>query len=279
MTTLEHNARRPALVVELFGVIRAHRRLILEMTRRELRDRYVGNVLGRLWSVLHPLVMVGVYVFLFGFVFRARAGATGRELPSDYVVFMLSALLPWQTLIESVNKGTTVISSNANLVKQVVFPIEILPIKSVLASLSTLAVTTTLFAIYVLAVRGALPWTIALLPALWLAQAVLMFGFVFLLASLTVFFRDVKDMVQVASQLGVYTVPVVFAIDWVPELLRPVVRFNPLTPLVLAHRDVWYHGAITEPAAWGAVGVVALASLVVGLAAFRWLRPHFGNVL
>jgi lipopolysaccharide transport system permease protein len=265
-------AASPPALVALARVLLTHRALTWEMTKRELTDRYVGQALGRVWALLHPLVMMGVYIFLFAFVFKAKVGGA-KNLPLDYIVYMLSGLIPWQAFMDASNKGATVISANANLVKQVVFPIEILPVKSVLASLFTQVVSTALFQL------GYLPWTYALLPLLWLCQILAMLGVSFGLAALGVFFKDIKDFVQVGTTIGMYTVPIVFLIDWVPERLRPLFWANPMTYMIWAYQDALYQGALTRPEAWLAFPLLAVLTLYLGFRVFRALRPQFGNVL
>src|SRR4029079_7841216 len=117
---------------------------------------------------------------------------------------------------ESLGKGSTVITSQANLVKQVVFPIDVLPVKSVLACFVTQVVGTACLMAYVLVDHGGLPWTYALLPALWVFQAVGMAGIVFAVSALGVYVRDIKELVQVFSVVGVYLVPIVYQPEMVP---------------------------------------------------------------
>ena len=145
---------------ELLGLLARHRQLTWAMTRREISDRYAGQVLGTLWAVGHPLVLMAVYIFIFGYVLRLKIGGT-LELPLDYTAYLLAGLIPWMAFQESMAKGATAIVGNANLVKQVVFPVEVLPVKGVLASFSTQLVATAPLAAYVLATHGSLPWTYA----------------------------------------------------------------------------------------------------------------------
>ena len=116
--------------IELLRLLRRRRALLGEMVRRELTQQYAGQVLGALWAVGHPLAQIGVYVFLFAVVFNTKIGGT-YALPLDYTTYLLSGLLLWIGFQQSLLLTSTAISSNASLVKQVVFPIEVLPLKSV----------------------------------------------------------------------------------------------------------------------------------------------------
>src|SRR5207249_291249 len=124
--------------------------------------------------------------------FKARLGGT-KDLPLDYIVYLLSGLIPWMAFQESMAKSATVIVANASIVKQVVFPIEVLPVKGVLASMLTQLISTTVLVGYVLVSHGSLPWTYALLPVLWLGQFLAMCGLSYALSAVGTFVRDIKD--------------------------------------------------------------------------------------
>ena len=131
----------------------------------------------------------------------------------------------------SMSKAASVVIANANLVKQVVFPLEVLPIKGILASGITQLIATVLLVIYTLVTTGSLPWTYVLLPVLWGLQFLAVGGVCYLLASLSVYFRDVKDVLQLFCTAGVYFMPVFYLPAWVPEPIRPVLYVNPFSYL------------------------------------------------
>jgi lipopolysaccharide transport system permease protein len=187
---------------ELLGLLTRHRRLTVEMARREIYERYTGQLFGLFWAVGHPLALMLIYVFVFAFVFRARMGGTA-DLPLNYTAYLLSGLIPWLAFQESMTKAGTVIVANANLVKQVIFPVEVLPVKGVLASLATQTVFLVLFAAYTLITFHALLWTYVLIPVVFVLQALATIGVSYLLSSIGAYVRDVKDFVQVFRRLKV----------------------------------------------------------------------------
>ena len=158
-----------------FALFYRHRILMYEMAKREITDRYAGQVFGALWAIGHPLILVVVYAFIFGKVMSLKVGGTA-DMPLDYTAYLLSGLLPWMAFQESLAKGTTAITANSSLVKQVVFPTEVLPAKTVLASLLTQVIGSVCLAVHVLMQSGSLPWTYALLPVLWFFQTLAMIG-------------------------------------------------------------------------------------------------------
>jgi lipopolysaccharide transport system permease protein len=150
---------------EISLLLTKHRQLTWEMARREISDRYQGQFFGLFWAIGHPLILIAVYVFVFSFVFNIKIGGT-RELPRDYITYLLSGMIPWIAFQESMNKAGTVIINNANLVKQVVFPVEILPVKGVLSTLFTQVILTGLLVVYTLLKHDSLPITYLLWPCL-----------------------------------------------------------------------------------------------------------------
>src|ERR1700686_1321054 len=121
-------------MLAFFAIIFRQRELTVEMTRREFSERYAGQMLGVIWGFAHPVVIIGVYIFIFMFVFQSRVDAADGQAPSSHAVYLLAGLVPWMAMAETLNKGTQVITSNANPVKQVIFPLEILPAKTVIAT-------------------------------------------------------------------------------------------------------------------------------------------------
>src|SRR6185436_8567027 len=181
---------------QLVDILSRHRQLTWEMTKRELQERYAGQMLGTVWTLGHPLLLMALYVFIFGYVFQIRV--TGEATGASYAVYLLAGVIPWLAFQEAMTKGTTVIVQSAALVKQVVFPVEILPVKGVLASMFTEFVCLTVLLIYVVW-RDAVNWTWLLLPFLLASQALAMIGTCYVLASVGVFVRDVKDIVMVLT--------------------------------------------------------------------------------
>jgi lipopolysaccharide transport system permease protein len=266
------------LVPEAFGRLYRNRRLTLAMAKREVTDKYTRQMLGSLWAIGHPLIHVSVYIFIFQVVLKLRMGGT-VEMPLDYVAYLLSGLIPWLAVQESLAKGSTVITSQANLVKQVVFPIEVLPVKSVLACFVTQAVGTFCLMLYVFIDHGSLPPTYALLPLLWICQATAMVGIVFGISALGVYVRDIKELVQVFAVVGMYLVPIVYQPDQVPERIRPLLDFNPFSHMVWCYQDACYYGDFRHPNSWIVYPVGALLTFLLGYSLFRKLQTHFGSVL
>lgn len=235
-------------------------------------------MLGSVWALVHPLFLVVLLTMVFNFLLGARFGGT-RELPLDYTVFILSGLVPWQACAMALVRGSVEIVGNASLVKQVVFPLAVLPVKGALTPLVPLAVGLIFLTAYVLVRTHSLPWTYALLPLLVLLQALLMMGLSLAFSALGVFFRDLKDLIAIFVTAGLYILPVIFVPTAIPKALGPVIVVNPFSYLVWVYQDVLYFGRIDHPWAWLVFATGALASFYLGFAMFRKLQPFFGNTL
>lgn len=264
--------------LELIELFRTRGGLIYELTRREIRERYSGRVFGTLWAIGHPLALTLVYIFIFAFVFKTRVGGS-LDMPLDYTSYMLAGLIPWLTFQESMGKASTDITANAHIVKQVIFPLEVLPVKGVLATLVSEIVFIILLAIYTLAIHGALLWTYFLLPVLIFLQILAMIGVSYLLSSIGAFFRDLKDVVQVFLSVAFFVLPILYLPEAVPTTVRYILYLNPFSYMVWVFQDVLYFGRFAHPWAWLGFGLLSLVTFVAGYRVFKKLQIMFGDVL
>lgn len=265
-------------VGEAIQVLARHRDLAWELTKRDLSQRYAGQWLRAFWVVAHALLIMGVYVVVFTFIFGARlqgAGTLGR----DYAVYILSGLIPWIAFQESMQKSCQAVTGNASLVKQVVFPIELLPVKGVFASLLTQLIGLAGLVLYSLLRRGEVSWIYGMLPVLLVLQMFAMVGVGYVLSSVSVYFRDLKDIVQVFGGIGVYLMPVLYPPDWVPPVLQPLLYLNPFSYMVWCYQDVLYLGRFEHPWAWLVFGMLSIGALSAGYRLFRHLKTWFGSAL
>ena len=260
-----------------FGTLFRHRALIIQMARRELNDSYVGSMLGIFWATLHPLALMSVYIVVFSFVFQVRVSENGSAL--EYIIYLMTGLLPWLTCSNSMAKATIAITSDAGLVKQVVFPVEVLPAKSVIATLLAQMVGTAILLLLILVTGDTLPVTALLFPLLLVVQTLILIGIAWILAAIGTFFRDLKDVFQVFLLAIIYLLPIFYLPSSVPGPLLPLIQLNPFSHLLYTFQDAIFYGAIEHPWSWLVTIIFMLISLVGGYALFTRLRPYFGNVL
>jgi lipopolysaccharide transport system permease protein len=251
---------------------------MLELARRDIADRYVGQFLGMFWAVAHPLFMMGIYVFIFAFVFKVKIGDS-LDIPRDYTVYILSGLIPWMAFQECMSKSCSAISANSSLVKQVVFPVEVLPAKGVFAAFLTQLISTALLFLYTIITTKQIPLTYLLIPIIWGLQFLAMIGVSYMLSAIGAYFKDIKDFVQLFGVAGMYAMPIFYLPGWVPEIFKPVLYINPFSYLVWCYQDVFYFGSIAHPEAWVINIIGSFFIFIVGYRFFRKVKPGFGGAL
>jgi len=264
----------------LIGTLAGRRRLVWQMAKREVRDRYAGQALGTLWAVAHPILLMGLYLFLFTFVFPSRMPFGGGQ--GGAVTYILAGLIPWLTVADALSRGSGVVVNEAGLVKQVVFPVEILPIKSVLAAGLPQGIATLVLLLYMAAVDRHVPLLAASLPLLFLLQLMVMAGMVYVLSSVGAYIRDLREVVQVFVSAGIFLAPILYSEEAVERTIpgfAALLALNPFSHLVWCYQDALYYGRLVHPASWLLLLVVSPAVLFLGHRVFRKLKLMFGEVL
>lgn len=263
---------------EFYVLCLKNKNLIFELAKREFTDRYIGQVLGRFWAILHPLLLIIVYLFVFVFVFKIKVQGLAST-SSDYSTYLLSGLIAWLVVQEVLSKSTTTIVSNANLVKQVVFPIEVLPIKTVLASLLTMSIFILSLLLYTVVFKSTYSFMLLMIPIVIYLQIIFMIGLAFILSAVGVYLKDIKDVVQMFSFIGVFLLPVMYLPDQIPHLLEPFLYANPFTYLIFCYQDIFFYGAFHHWYAWSVLFLMSHLTLWFGYVFFKKLKVMFGDVL
>ena len=243
--------------------------LIVSLTKRELAARYRGSVLGILWVILTPVVMIAIFTIIFAGIFKAKFGASSSQW--DYALYLFCGLLPWNAFQEALQLSANTIVSHANLVKRVVFPLETLPI-----SLSLAAIANQLFGTAALI---EIHPTILFLPVLLIPQLIATLGAAWLLASLGVFVRDIVQGVTLVLMAWMYLTPIIYPESLVPDRYRILVNLNPFTPLVRNYRRIILEGNLPDWRGLAYFTAFAIASFVFGYWWFARSRKNFADVI
>ncbi|MBU6485282.1 MAG: ABC transporter permease [Betaproteobacteria bacterium] len=258
-----HASRRPIGARE--------RALFANFYRRELTLRYLGSTTGFAWALVHPLVLLGVYHFVFTSIFHAT-GFAGQS----FLAFVAVALWPWLAAQESMQRGTISIAGYSGMIRKVAFPHEIVVYASVAATF-TLQLIGYLVVLVVLKASGEAIHLRGLLIALpvWVIVLVGVTGVVLFLSALQVFIRDIEHILMPVLMILMYLTPILYPLTLVPASLRPWVALNPFSWMVGRLRDALLEGRMALHWADAAAVVVSIAVFVGGLAVFRRLSPHF----
>ena len=249
----------------------AHRELLKTLIATDLKLEHREKWLGRVWSVVDPLLLMLVYLFIVGFVFKVRE-------PS-FPLFLFVGLLVWRFFAGSVQEATRSLGQYASMMRQAYFPRAVIPV-TVLAS-NSVAFGFGLVAFFILMFAlGVTPKaTVLWLPALVALQALLILGFAFLFSYLGAFFKDMTNLVSVGVRFGFYLSPVLYAVTRVPERYKAVYLANPFASLIPAYRDVLVYGKNPEALPLLYVLGVAVVVLLVGYWLFRRHESEFVKVL
>ena len=276
--TNPHTAQRTSLVA-LGKSLWRNRQLIAQMTRREVMGRYKGSVMGLAWSFFNPVFMLVVYTFVFSVIFKSRWGVGGEESKAQFAVVLFVGMIVHGLFAEVINRAPGLILSNINYVKKVVFPLEILPVIAMGAtlfhSLISLGVLLTTVALF----NGYLHWTAIFIPLVLLPLIIFTLGLAWMLASLGVFLRDVGQTIGIFTMVMLFLSPVFYPVTALPEELRPWLMANPLTFIIEQAREVLIWGRLPNWTGLGGYTLVATAIAWAGYAWFQKTRKGFADVL
>jgi lipopolysaccharide transport system permease protein len=251
--------------------------LILSLAKRELLARYKGSVLGIVWAVLTPVVMIAIFTFIFAGIFGARFGSSQSHW--DYALYLFCGLLPWTMFQETVQQSSSTIVSHANLVKRVVFPLETLPVAQALAALGNQIFATFALLVAAIVIQQQFHFTALWFPVLVIPQLLFTLGAAWLIASLGVFLRDIAQGITLLLMAWMYLTPIIYPEAIVPERYRSFVNLNPFTPLVRSYRRIFLEGSAPD---WNGLlyfTCVALVSFLVGYWWFARTRKNFADVI
>jgi ABC-2 type transport system permease protein len=229
------------------------RRAIQLLVARDLKVRYASSALGYVWSVLEPLLLAGIYWFIFTQVFTRSVGA------EPYIVFLLAGLLPWTWFNGAITDASRALHTEAKLVRSTNVPREVWVLRVVLSKGVEFLLSLPVLFLFALLYEAPLDWHLVLLVPGILLMAVLVMGIGLLLAPLVVLVRDLERIVRIALRLGFYASPVIFSVQDVPGPWDGVFAVNPLAGIFELCRAGFFPGAVH----WGHVGLSALVSGVV----------------
>lgn len=273
------HAPQPTSLVSLVKSLWKHRQLISQMAWREVIGRYKGSVFGLLWSFITPVLMLTVYTFVFSVAFKAKWSVSGEDSKTGFAIVLFVGLIVHGLLAEVLNRAPSLILNNVNYVKKVVFPLEILPVISLIAASfhSLISLIVLLFAFVI--INGYLPSTILFIPIVLLPLVILIMGLAWILASLGVFFRDIAQSIGIITTIMLFLSPVFFPLSALPEKYQPFIMLNPLTFIIEQSREVLIYEHLPN---WFGLGAYLFIATVIAWTGYYWFqktRKGFANVL
>jgi len=261
----------------LFGIWKG-RDLLGQLVRRNIEIRYKGTMMGLVWMLVTPLVMLAVYTFVFGVVLKARATAFGDSMGA-FALFLFCGMTVFNIFSESVTGSVGIVTGNPNYVKKVVFPLELLPVSAVLTAcfFGLIWIGILLLGIGILLHKFCL--AAVCLPLIFIPLILFSCGFSWLVASLGVFLRDLAHVIGILLMVLYFMTPIFYSVEAVPVSLRPLMLLNPLTTLVQSTRQVLMLG---QWPSWHLLGFVTLLSMAIFQLGYFWFmktKRGFADVL
>ena len=244
------------ILIQPFAMLYRQRRLVASSTAAEIRRKYAGFLLGGWWLVLSPVLMLAVYVVLYLYILRFKPE---QFTPGQYVLFMFCGLVPYFGIADGLIAGMGALLANTSILKSTVFPSEILPVRSVLASGVSFGIGLGLLLAGAAAAGHATPWLLAV-PVIAALQLLFIIGLAWVLSLVVVVLRDVQNMIGVLLMALLIVSPIAFTPEMLPAALRPVLWLNPLSYFMLAYQSLVVYGA--PPAGWVLLALAALSFAV-----------------
>ena len=256
-----------------------NRSLLWQFVKRNIAARYRGSMLGLVWSFVQPLMMLCVYTFVFNIVLKNKWGIDPEESKGAFAIIMFCGISLYNIFAESVAGSCGVVLSNPNLVKKVIFPLEVLPLAQTFSTFILSAVWFVLLFLGVIFIYGKLSFTMLLLPLVLIPLLLFTQGVSYFVASLGVYVRDTSYVVQVILQILFFMTPIFYPVSAIPPKYRWPLEANPLTILIEQARNVFLYGKLPD---WTFLGIAFLISAVVLQLGFVWFsrtKKGFADVL
>lgn len=241
--------------------------LMKELITRDLKVKYRRSVLGYLWSLLNPLMMMAILTMIFSQIFRFN-------IP-NYPLYLICGQTLWSFFNESTNQAMYSVLYNGALLKKVYIPKYIFPVSRVLSSFVTMSFSLLAIVIVLLVTRTPLHWTILLFPVPLVFLLLFSIGVGMVLSALSVYFRDVVHLYSVVTLAWMYMTPIFYSLDIVPEKVAFLIRCNPMYHYITFFRELLLYGQIPTAGVWIFCGISSLGALAIGVLIFRKLQRNF----
>lgn len=261
------------------------RTLLWQFLRRDLQARYVGSSMGFFWSVINPLILLALYTFVFGCLIHPDFGKRyliNQDSMVEKALYIFCGLLPWYAFQESIVRMTTSLVDNRHLIRQIRFPAKLIPTYLALSSVVNQLIGSVFLLGAVWWVRGQINPSLWTFPLILLLQTVLVFGLGLFLSTLHVYVRDTAPLVVIGVMITMWTTPLFYSLDQLPDPYKTVILINPLTHLIELYHNVflgdggWSSQFATH---WTVVILTALFAFLVGYRIFTRSHAEFVDVI
>ncbi len=264
-------------IVPGFRGIYANKDLLQSLVTRDIQMRYRGTLLGSLWVIIYPLIVLLVYTFVFGGVFNARWTSGGGI--KDYIFMLYSGLIVHTLFSEVLTRSPTAVLSYPSYVKKVVFPLELLPICHLGSAIFNALIGLGLLCTFLAIERLSLPPTALSIPFVFFPLILLIAGLAWFFAAIGIFFRDVGQIIGVVMPILLFLSPVFYPVSSAPALAQKLIYLNPLTYPIEELRAVLILGNPIDWSRWIIYFIISIVIAIFGFWFFQNSRPAFADVI
>jgi lipopolysaccharide transport system permease protein len=252
--------------------------LLWQLTKKDIEMRYKGSVLGILWSLLTPLLMLVIYTIVFSEVFQVKWG-NGMDNKFAFALTLFSGLNVINMMTEVLNRSTTLIAGHVNYVKKIIFPLEILPLMLTFSGFFNCLIGYLILLLANLVLTHAISPTLWLFPVAIVPVVLISIGIGYIVSGISVFLKDMINFIAIVSVLLMYTSPVFFPLEAVPERFAIILKLNPLTYVIENMRNITLYGNVVDWSFWFISITVGCLLSVIGYKIFQLLKKGFADVL
>ena len=248
-----------------------YRQFLKTSVKKEFRGKYKKSFLGIMWSFINPLLQLLVYALVFPFILRIEE--------KNYVMFLFTALIPWNFFSTTISQSTSVVVGNGGIIKKVYFPREILPISIVISGAINFLVSCVIIFVALFISGIGISQYALFLPVVLFVQCVLTLAFCFVLSALTVYIRDLEYFINVLLQLWMYLTPVLYSIEMIPEKFAKFFYLNPMVQIIVSYRDILYYQQMPNLKMLAILFGIGVIGVLVGYTIFKKLEKRFAEEL
>ena len=249
--------------------LRQYREFLKTNVKKDIRGKYKGSFLGVLWSFLNPLLSVVVYAIVFPYIMRIKV--------ENYLIYLITGIIPWTFFTTSINMGMNSILFNANIIKKVYFPRIILPISSVTSCLVNFLISCIIILLFCIGSGVGVSIYLLWLPVVAIIQYLFQLGLVFILSAIEIYMRDIEHIVNFLISMLFYVTPILYTPETFPEKLSWVLKINPLSYIMVAYRNIFFYQKNPSIKGLGVVFAISLALFFIGYFIFEKLQKGFAE--
>ena len=255
--------------MSIIGEIINYKEFLKSNVKKDVRGKYKGSFLGVLWSFINPLLSVVIYAIVFHYIMRFKI--------ENYLIYLISGIIPWTFFTTSINSGMNSILFNADIIKKVYFPRIILPISAVSSCLVNFLISCLIILLFAFFSSVGISYYLAFLPLIILIQYLFTLGVVFILSAVEIYVRDVEHIINFFSGMLFYMTPILYTTDYVPKKFAFILKINPLSYIIDAYHSVFYYNEMPNLGNLWIIGIISIVVFVLGYLIFNKLQKGFAE--